>query len=117
MGQEWNPYGVDPSGDPDTQPAGSGGDPYAGAPPDLATPETVDLGTMPGGDSQLSPLSPNQGFDWTDTLGGTPPWMQQGVSGGPRPGLPQGRSRRRFSLFGPAGVVYDSTSSPALPNL
>jgi hypothetical protein len=62
---------ADWTGGGDTAPAGAGGDPYAGAPPDSSTPETFDTGTLPGGpDAQLTPFSPQGGFDFTNVLQG-----------------------------------------------
>src|SRR5260370_33959876 len=90
---------ADPTFQPDTAPAGAGGDPFADAPPDYSSPETADTGMLPGGtDAQLSPFSPGGGFDFTDALRGAgallaPQGRRQGWWAG-------GGATRRGSFFG-----------------
>src|SRR6266852_5505875 len=71
MGQEFTDWGQEGVGSwgSDIAPAGAGGDPFAGAPPDAGSSELIDLGLPPGGaDGQLTPWSPGGGFDYTNAL-------------------------------------------------
>jgi hypothetical protein len=91
----------------DTAPAGAGGDPFAGASPDTTTPETADLGLMPGGgDNQFSPFSPGGGFDFTNAL-----QLGAGAS----------RLASSFNMGGPRGLTWqggpDAAPQPTGPNL
>jgi hypothetical protein len=111
FGAAWD-QGYDPS--LDVTPAGAGADPFADAPPDAATPEVFDTGIQPGGDSQLSPFSPNQGWDFTDALRGT----QALLYGNRSTSLTQRRAGPAWSI-GPGGSImqYTSGSAQRLPFL
>lgn len=63
---EWSDF------DGDVPPAGGGGDPFSDAQTeDFDTSEAASVGALPGGaDGQLTPFSPNGGFDYTDVLQG-----------------------------------------------
>jgi hypothetical protein len=106
FGAAWD-QGYDPS--LDVAPAGAGGDPFADAPPDAATPETFDTGIQPGGDSQLGPFSPNQGWDFSDALKGTAALLY----GNRTTSLSQRRAGPSFSVGGPSGLAW--SSAPMLP--
>jgi hypothetical protein len=87
----------------DTEPVGSGGDPYGGGDWDMGNIETLPTGANPGQDS-YSPVGP-QGFDWGDTI--------QGI--GQATATVMGTATQARGLIGPNGYLYDNT--PALPNL
>lgn len=100
---DWGGMGL-PGPDTDTAPAGAGGDPYGGG--DYSGIGDIDVealptGALPGGaDGQLTPFSPNGGWDFTDVLkGGVPSILAKG-----RP------------LVGPNGYFYDPGGGE-LPNL
>src|SRR2546421_4326619 len=71
--------------DQDTAPTGAGGDPYGGG-DSMDDTEGASTGVLPGGsDGQYGPLSPNQGFDFTDLLkGGAPSTLPAAWAGAGR---------------------------------
>jgi hypothetical protein len=106
---------ADWTGGGDAAPAGAGGDPYAGAPPDSATPETFDTGALPGGpDAQLGPWSPKGGMDFTDMLKGgaglfgrqAAPWSA-GMSSQWQIG--SAASRTQLGMTAPAGSAMSTS--------
>src|SRR5260370_26100978 len=99
----------------DTTPAGAGGDPFADAPPDTASPETFDTGFQPGGDSQLSPFSPGGGFNFLDALAGTQKLLYGRSSPGDAPvSLRQGRTRFSMLRRGHRPLDYSSIADDNL---
>lgn len=100
----------------DVAPVGGGGDPFADAPyADYASAETADLGMMPGGtDAQLTPFSPNGGFDFTDIFRSgagaqvgsyLAPWMGQATAYPPQPGGAPARGGGGGGGAGTADIV------------